>query len=128
MSNVVMLQKLSTLVNAIVSMFNGVPVGAGLVISSTNTRGMQFTDGVPISLFPVVTSAAEVTTARASYTQYIDVRDLTFWNKSGSTWSSVPYTGQFGAWRKNGLVKSNISGRMWYLDFNNTVHEADLEP
>ena len=128
MSNVVMLQNLSTLVSTIATMFKGVPAGAGLVISTTNTKGMQFADGVPISLFPVVTNAAEVTTARASYNQYIDVRDLTFWNKSGSTWSSVPYTGQSGAWRKNGLIKSNISGRMWYLDFNTTAHEADLDP
>ena len=126
MSNLSFVQKLDTLISTIVSRFKGVPPATGMIISTTNAGGMRFTDGKPISFFPVVTSAAEVTTARASYTQYIDVRDLTFWTKSGSTWSSTPFSGNSGIWRKNALVMSTINSRMWYLDFNNLAIEVDL--
>lgn len=68
----------------------------------------------------------EVTAIRAAFTTYIDTRTLLYWTWNGSTWGSVAWTGQSGAWRKNSLVSSTQTHRMFYLDTNLTVTEVDL--
>lgn len=122
-----MLTQVAGWLTAIVGLLKGHPNNSGLVISQTNTTGMQLAGGVPLSIFPVAATDAEATAIRAAFTAYIDTRSpLLYWTKNGSTWSSVPWAGQSEAWRKNSLVSSTQSHRMFYLDDNLTVTEVDL--
>ncbi len=97
----------------ITDLVTGVPKKAALFVSATNTTGMQFSTGLPISWCALATTAAEVTTLKAGAEQFIDVATGELWTKTGSAWASMIYTGVELTIRKRCLVIGKNNGKTY---------------
>ena len=97
----------------ITDLVTGVPKKTVLFVSQTNTTGMQFSHGLPISWLALATTPTEITTLKAGTEQFIDVGTGELWTKTGNTWASAIYTGVELTIRKRCLVIGKNNGKTY---------------
>lgn len=102
-----------------------VPRDTALYCSKDNASGMQFYAGVPVSMFPLVTTPAEETTVRATNKDYFDTRTAFYWTKSSGAWVSVPYIGQKPFLRKYCLVLGSNNSKLFLHGEPGFLHPID---
>jgi hypothetical protein len=92
-----------------------IPTSTTLVVGTTNASGMQFIAGMPMSIYNLATSNAEVTTLQAGTVDFLDVRTSTYWTKASGSWVSSAYTGGKAFLRINSLVIGRNNGLVYYF-------------
>lgn len=105
----------------------GIPRDTAVFCSGDNTKGMQFTSGVPMSMFPLVTSPAEETAVRATNKDYLDTRTLFYWTKASGSWVSAPYQADKPFLRKYCLVLGSNNGKLFLYGEIGFIYEIDTK-
>lgn len=109
------ISNMNTLLTKITDRLLAVPNSTTAVVSATNTTGMQFTSGMPMSMYNIATSNAEVTTLQAGTVDFLDVRTSTYWTKTSGSWVSSAYIGNKAFLRINSLVMGRNNGKVYYF-------------
>lgn len=116
---------IDTTLKKITDLITGVPKSTVVFIPETNTTGMKFVHGLPVSWLLIAATPQDVTTLQAGTESYIDVQTTTLWTKIGSTWSSVPYTGVESTLRRNCLVIAKNTGKVYFFSELRVFHAVD---
>jgi hypothetical protein len=109
------ISNMSTLLTKITDRLLAVPNSTTAVVSATNTTGMQFMSGMPMSMYNIATSNAEVTALQTGTVDFLDVRTSTYWTKTSGSWVSSAYTGNKAFLRINSLVMGRNNGKVYYF-------------
>lgn len=102
-----------------------IPVNTAPLIAVTNTGGMQFMEGRPMSIFNLATSAGDVTTFQAGTEDFLDVRTSTYWTKASGSWVSSAYKGELPFLRPYSLVLGKNNGQVYFYSAKFTCHLVD---
>lgn len=109
------ISNMNTVLTKITDRLLSVPANTTMVVSTTGTVGMQFIAGMPMSIYNLATSNAEVTTLQAGTVDFLDVRTSTYWTKATGSWVSSAYTGGKAFLRINSLVLGRNNGKVYYF-------------
>lgn len=97
----------------VTNLITGIPKSSAVMSTATNTKGMQFYPGMPMSMFNLATTAGEATTLQTGTVDYLDTRTCTYWTKASGSWVSTPYLGERAFLRKYTLVVGRNNGKVF---------------